>query len=230
MTVDNTTVAAKRIPRREEIGSHHVAVLVKGASNKADLTIVDLGDGPIVIKDFGNKPLRTRLLGRLQIYREVRAYRWLGPSPVTPTLIGRVDRWAMAMEKIDGEQLAFMKSRMENGPALIAGLRKAVDVLHRAGIFHMDLRGRENVLVNSNGEIVLIDLAAAICLRPGGLLSRILSRWVRIPDESAYLKWKKMLAPGTLTGEEQEFDRRTARWRNLWIFNRKTRVGKGTAP
>jgi hypothetical protein len=105
-----------------------------------------------------------------------------------------------------------------------------VDLLHRAGVFHMDLRGRENVLMKTSGDIVLVDLAAAICLRPGGILYRVLRRWISIPDESAFLKWKKMLAPGTLTSEEEEFDRRAARWRSLWIFNRKTRPEKEAAP
>jgi len=227
--VNNTTTVTKRVPRREELKPRQVDVLVKGASNKADLTVVDLGEGPMVVKDFAGKPWKTRLLGQLQIFRELRAYRWLGATPVTPALIGRVDRWALALEKVDGLQLAFLKNRMERGPAHVAALRKAVDRLHRAGVYHMDLRGRENVLIKKNGDIVLVDLAGALCFRPDGWVHRLLARWLRIPDESAFLKWKKMLAPGSLTREEQAFDSRAARLRTLWFFNRKKRSGQETA-
>lgn len=202
-------------------------VLVQGASNKADLLVVDVGQGPVVVKDFGSKPWRTRVLGRIQIYREVRAYRWLAGDPAVPRFLGRIDGLALAMEKVDGRQLAFAPERRSSGPACIQGLRAAIDAIHRAGVVHMDLRGRENVMVLADGGIVLVDLAGAFCLRPGGLMHYLLFRWLTIPDESAFLKWKRNLTPDDMTHEELEMESRSRRFRALWPFNRKPRPGGG---
>ena len=40
-------------------------------------------------------------------------------------------------------------------------------------------------------------------------------------DEAAYLKWKKILDPESLTPEEERFLRRFALFRRLWVFNLK---------
>ncbi len=216
----------QRPPGRDEIRGHLVEVLVQGAPNKADVLVVDVGQGPVVVKDFADKPWWARTLGRLQIHREVRAYRWLAGDPAVPRFLGRIDPYALAMEKVDGGRLAFAPDRMENGVAYIRALRAAIDSIHRAGVAHMDLRGRENVLVSAAGGIVLVDLAGAFCFRPGGLLHRLLFRWLAVPDETAYLKWKRNLTPDDLTVEELELESRSRRWRSLWPFNRKRRPGR----
>ena len=210
-----------RAPRRDEIGAHTVSVLKNGGPQKADLLVVDLGEGPMVVKDFSRKRRWTRLLGRLQISRECRAYGWLGPMPGVPGFLGRVDAHALALERVEGEQLAFAPNRLSDGEALIARLRSLIDRLHAAGVFHQDLRGRGNVLVRSDGELVLVDLAGAICLRPGGWLHRLLRPAFAMSDEAAFLKWKALLTPGRFTREEEEFLRRFRVWRSLWVFNRK---------
>ncbi|MBD3867156.1 MAG: hypothetical protein IFK94_03440 [Acidobacteria bacterium] len=217
----------QRPPRRDEIRDHTVEVLVQGASNKADLLVVDVGQGPVVVKDFASKPWWTRVLGRLQIHREVRAYRWLAGDPAVPRFLGRIDPYALAMEKVEGRQLAFAPERRSDGPACIRGLRAAIDGIHRAGVVHMDLRGRENVLVLANGGIVLVDLAGAFCLRPGGLLHHLVFRWLTFPDETAFLKWKRNLTPEDLTQAELAMESRSQRYRSLWPFNRKPRPKEG---
>ncbi len=194
-----------------------------GGPRKADLLIVDLGDGPMVVKDFGRKSWWTRLIGRVQIAREHRAYRWLGEAAGVPALIGRVDAHALAFENVEGEQLAFARGRHERAEVFLAGLRRVLDELHRRGVVHHDLRGRENVLVRETGEVVVLDLAGAVSFRPGGLTHRLLFPLLVRTDEAAYLKWKDMLAPGSLTAGEEAFLRRHERWRRLWPFNRKRR-------
>jgi hypothetical protein len=226
LIVNKQQTEHQRPPRREEIRDHIVEVLVQGASNKADLLVVDVGQGPLVVKDFGSKPWLPRILGRLQICREARAYRWLTGHPAVPRFLGRIDPWALAMEKVDGRQLAFAPDRLENGPGYIRSLRVAIDGIHHAGVVHMDLRGRENVLVRPDCGIVLVDLAGAFCLRPGGLVHRVLFRWLTIPDETAYLKWKRNLTPNDLLPAELAVESRSRRWRSLWPFNRKQRSGR----
>ena len=98
--------------------------------------------------------------------------------------------------------------------------------MHAAGLVHLDLRARENVLITGEGELVIIDFASAIRLRPGGIAHRFLFPWLTWVDESAYLKWKGILEAGPYTDEEQAFLRRCEFWRAFWIFNRKDPVAR----
>jgi len=192
-----------------------------GRPAKADLWIVDSAHGPLVVKDFAAKPWWSRIAGRLQIARECRAYRWLGPQPFLPRLAGRVDAHALAIEWIEAVELARSPLREERGAELLERLREVVRRLHRAGLAHLDLRGRENVLVDRTGRIFVVDLASAIWLRPGGLAHRLLFAALALADDAALLKWKRLLEVGPYTDEEHRFLERFRRWRMLWPFNRK---------
>lgn len=207
-----------------------MAVLKAGTASKADVIVVDVGEGPLVVKDFAAKPVWARLLGRLQIARECRAYRRLAGMPGLPRFLGRVDGLALAVERVEGEQLAFAEGRFRDGEAHVARLRALVERLHAAGVYHQDLRGRENVLVRPDGEPILLDLAGAVCLRPGGWLHRRLGPALAVSDESALLKWKALLTPGRFTAEEEAFLKRFRFWRSLWIFNRKAKAPSKETP
>ena len=183
---------------------------------------MDLGEGPLVVKDFASKPWPWRLLGRLQVGREAAAYRHLEGEPGIPRFLGRVDAHAIAIERIEGHRLAFAPDRFERGAWYVAGLREIVARMHARGLVHNDLRGRENVLVRADGSLVVVDLAGALRLDPRGRLFRLFAA----ADEAALLKWKALLAPGTFTPEEAAFLERFARWRRLWPFNRKAGEGK----
>ncbi len=205
-------------------------MLKKGGPHKADLLLVDAGEGPMVVKDFGGKSAWWRLLGRIQIAREHRAYRRLAGVPGLPALIGRVDAHALAVEKVEGEPLAFARDRHERAAVYLARLRRVLDELHARGVVHHDLRGRENVLARDGGDVAIVDLAGAVCFRPGSLAFRLLFPLLLRTDEAAYLKWKAMLAPGSLTEDEERSLARHRRWRRLWPFNRKgVRIAKGRA-
>jgi hypothetical protein len=220
----------RRAPRRDEIGPRTVGVLQKGGPAKADLLLVDLGEGVMVVKDFAAKSRWTRFLGRVQIQREARAYRWLGRMQGIPAFVGAVDALALAVERVEGERLFVSSNLRERGEEHLRRIRVLIDRLHEAGVVHNDLRGRENLMLRPDGEMVLLDLAGAVCLRPGGFAHRILFRRLAMTDEAAYLKWKELLAPGTFTREEEAFLGRYRILRRLWPFNRKRRPAAGGRP
>ncbi len=210
-----------RIPTRADLEGADVRTLQAGGRTKADLRVVDLGHGPLVVKDFHHKPVWVRWIGRLQIARECDAYRWLGTMPGLPRFAGRVDAHALAIEWIDGEQLGRTLRAREDGAAVFARLQEIVQRLHETGLVHLDLRGRENVLLTADGRLYVLDLASALRFRPGGWANRLLFRWFRKPDAAALLKWKRVLGAGEYTEDERLFLRRYGFWRSLWIFNRK---------
>lgn len=226
---NNHDRAAPCAPTRAQLSSADVEVMHPGAWHKADLLVADLGDGPMVIKDFSNKNLLIRLLGRLQISRECRAYRLLGPIPGIPGFIGRVDAHAVSIRKIDCRPLGRVRDRTENGVARLGQLRAIMDRIHAAGIVHLDMRARDNVVIDTEGRLYVIDFASALWFRPGGFGHRTIFRLLRKIDESAYLKWKWLLEAGPYTDEEEAFVSRHEFLQSLWPFNRKRRNRRGGA-
>ena len=133
---------------------------------------------------------------------------------------------ALAIERIEGERLAFAPLTAGDGARHVAELRTILDAIHARGVVHNDLRGRENVLLRRDGGLAVVDFAAAIRLRPGGIAHRLFFRRLALADEAAFLKWKGMIAPGSYTPADEDFLRRFERWRQLWPFNPKRRKAK----
>jgi tRNA A-37 threonylcarbamoyl transferase component Bud32 len=202
---------------------------VRGVGAKADVIVVAVDGGLVIVKDYASRGPWVRRLGRLQLRREIAAYRWLEGVAGVPAFVGRVDPFALAIEWIDGERLAFAELTPADGPRHISRLRAILDAIHERGIVHNDLRGRENVLLRRDGGLMVIDFAAAIRLRPGGVAHRLFFRRLALTDEAAFLKWKGMIAPGSYTPRDEEFLRRFERWRVLWPFNPKRRKAKSRA-
>ena len=218
-----------RCPSRDEIDSGERDVLVRGVGAKADVVVVRVDGGSVLVKDFAGRGRLVRGLGRLQIRREAAAYRWLDGVPGVPAFVGCVDPLALAIEWIDGERLAFATYPQREAPEHLAQLRKILDAIHARGVVHNDLRGRENVLLRRDGGLAIIDFAAAIRLHPGGLAHALLFRLLAATDEAAFLKWKGMIVPGSYTSRDEAFLRRFERWRRLWPFNPKRRKAKSRA-
>lgn len=208
-----------RPPGRDALS--RATVLKTAGPTKADLLTLELPGGAVVVKDYAGKPWWARAWGRWQIARECRAYAFAGAQPFLPRLLGRVDPLALALERVPGQQLADVHARFPDKGALLSPLRAAIDALHARGIAHLDLRGRENVMVTPEGRIVLLDLGGAVWMRPRGVLHRLLFPLLATADEAAWIKWKEMLAPGQLDARERAFERRFRRLRTLWVFNLK---------
>ncbi|MCP3979572.1 MAG: hypothetical protein GY716_09620 [bacterium] len=217
-------------PTRELYEASIVRSLKVGGPTKADLNIADLGDGPVVVKDYRAKAWWVRVIGRLQIRRETLAYRRLGPLEGIPAFVGRIDAIALAIEYVPGVQLGWDPERKQRGTRLYPQLCEIVRAMHERGMVHWDLRTRDNVLATDDDRVYVLDLASAMWLRPGGLAHRLLSPWMQLIDRSALLKWKNLLAAGPYTDEEQAFVDRYRFWRSLWIFNPKRGKKNQKAP
>jgi hypothetical protein len=212
---------APSAPRRDELAGVRRRALVCGTAAKADVWLVERDGVAMVVKDFAAKPLWSRVAGRVQIAREARAYAHLGDDPNVPRFIGRIDAHALAVAWVEGERLAYAATLGGDGPALYARLCRIVARFHARGLAHLDLGGNDNVLLGTDGEIYVLDLAAAVWLAPGSSSSRMFFPLLARADRAALLKWKRLLAAGEYTVEETAFLRRQRRWRALWPFNRK---------
>lgn len=209
-----------RVPTRSELSG--AEPFRRGRPVKADLLTLDLGQGAMIVKDFAAKAWWVRWIGRVQIRAEHRAYLQLDPMPGLPRLVGRIDAYALAVEKIEGaEPLGLSDLRESRGPDCFRQLCDIVSRMRAKGVVHLDIRGGDNVLVRPDGAVRIVDLASAMRMRSGGLAYRLFFRFLQAADRSALLKWKRILKAGDYTEEELAFLRRHARWRALWPFNPK---------
>jgi RIO-like serine/threonine protein kinase len=150
----------------------------------------------MVVKDFAKHSWWRRLIGRLEIDRECRAYEYLGPMPCIPSFIGRIDRDALAVEKVEGISLRLVDDIDERRDTYLGQMRTAMERLTELGFLHLDARAYRNVLRRPDGRVVFIDLAGSFWIPPGHFGYRLLRRFTAIYYEANLIKWETMLAPG----------------------------------
>ena len=197
-----------------------VALVRRGGRFKADIEHVRVGGSVAILKDFSRTPWPARLLGRLQIRREIRALRLLRGVPGIPACGGRAGRYGLLIERVEGERITRWCERNPGGrAALFARLDRLVASIHARGVVHVDLRKRDNILVTPEGRPYLIDFNASFRFDRRRPLGRALLAVARRIDTQALLKWKSRLAPGLLRPGEVRSTRRMAVLRRLWIFN-----------
>ena len=184
------------LPTRAELDASDKKFLTEGAPFKADVSVIDLGEGPMVIKDFAERARWRRLIGRLEVGRECRAYSYVGPMPWFPTFIGRIDKDALAVEKVEGITLRFADDIDEKREDYLGQLRTAMERLTEIGFLHLDARAYRNVLRRPDGRVVFIDLAGSFWIPPGRFGHRLLRRFIQLYYEANIIKWETMLAPG----------------------------------
>jgi hypothetical protein len=184
------------LPTRADLDASDQKFLTQGAPFKADVTVIDVGEGPMVVKDFAKRSWWRRLIGRCEVDHECRAYSYVGPMPWFPSFIGRIDRDALAVEKVEGITLRLADDIDEKREFYLGQLRTAMERLTEIGFLHLDARAYRNVLRRPDGRVVFIDLAGSFWIPPGGLGHRLLRRFIELYYEANIIKWETMLAPG----------------------------------
>jgi hypothetical protein len=150
----------------------------------------------MVVKDFAGRSWWRRLIGRLEVDRETRAYTYLGPMPWFPAFIGRIDSDALAVEKVKGITLRHAEDIDQKRDDYLGQLRTAMNRLTELGFLHLDARAYRNVLRRPDGRVVFIDLAGSFWIPPGRFGHRLLRRFIALYYEANIIKWETMLAPG----------------------------------
>jgi serine/threonine protein kinase len=191
--------AAFELPRRDTLHSSVVRVLHEGRTRNPDVFLVETATGRCVVKDFSPRGSFVRgVLGPWLIDREVRAYNALASHPSVPRYLGRLDRMAFVVEYRPGERIS--RHLRDTVPRdFMSRLERAISLMHRLGVVHLDLRHRSNVLVGEDGEPILIDFASAVCARPRGLRARTLLAALASIDRYAVEKWRARIAPESAT-------------------------------
>lgn len=191
--------------------------LVRGRFVKPDLNRVEVEGQTFMVKDVRRRNFFLRwTLGLWLIHKEWQIYSRLTGIKGIPKPVERIDRFAFAMEYIEGK--AVGRDEMLS-PSFFSDLERVLGEVHSRGVVHLDLRHKGNILASEKGDPFLIDFNSSFSFKEGGLLRRFLFPLLRWVDYGGLLKLKERASPSSMTPEETDFLKRFNRLRKLWVFN-----------
>jgi RIO-like serine/threonine protein kinase len=165
---------------------------------------------------FLRRAARFRLfVAPFLISREIAALKRLDGLACVPAFYARLDRLAFALEFIEGTPLDTF-ARGELAPEVFPRVEAAIASVHARGVSHADLKRRSNILLRPDGEIAIVDFAAAIVgRRRGRFFSNWLQREVAHVDRKSVPRLKNFVAPELMSEDDrQKLDNPTSleRW------------------
>ncbi len=171
--------------------------------------------GEVVVKDVRPLPFWSRPLARWLLGRERRIMQRLAGLSGFPEVLAEMDRDAFVMNVVPGQPMtkdAFLRAPRE----ITTRFQELISSMHQRGVFHLDLRQRQNVLLDGE-QPFLIDFGAAFSPGPlGRFLWGRLMGWV---DRMAPLKYLARWSPHELSAEEIRQVAHTQRLRKFWILS-----------
>ncbi len=169
-----------------------------------------------MVFDCALLPAAGRPLARWLMGRERRALARLVGVEGVPQLLDRIDRDAYAISWLPGRPLD--RETFQGDPqGLAAQLRAILAELHARRVYHLDLRQRQNLLVDERGRLACVDFGAA--LAPGRVGAALFGRLLGWIDRQAALKYLARYAPEQLSQEEAGQVLSGLRWRRWWLFS-----------
>lgn len=210
------SVLNKILMERNDLKDGVTSQLQRGRFGKPDVFLVSTGEGPVVVKDVGNRHFIFRwTLGLWSIRREWRIYARLKGIPGIPQPLKRIDRFSFSIEFIPARPV----QRGGGVPSsFFRDLEQILKGVHGRGVVHLDLRHKGNILVSETGSPFLIDFNSGIYIGNGWLRRFLLPlfQWI---DHGGVLKLKWRVAPSSLIPEERRVLNRLNLLRKLWVFN-----------
>jgi predicted Ser/Thr protein kinase len=186
--------------RRRDLSALVTRVIHQGRGYGSTVSLIEKDGQRAAVKDFVNAPRAFRVLvAPYLLSREVRALKRLQGAPGVPRLYGRIDRHAIITEYIEGTPLDHY-STGELAPEVFPRVQQVIDGIHERGVSHGDLKRRSNLLLTPQGEIYLVDFAAAtVGRRPLRPFTNWLQKQMALVDDKSVPRLKKFVAPELLT-------------------------------
>jgi predicted Ser/Thr protein kinase len=160
---------------------------VLGSGYQATVELYSTPAGAAVVK----KPHRSALLGSLWrrlLRREHAVYEQLAGVPGVPRTYGLVDGEYLALEYIEGPSLREHEGSLADRPAFFAALLATLRAMHAAGVAHVDLKRKANIIVGPGERPWLIDFG--IAARRG--TSSFGRAWFEHAVQGDYNAWVKL--------------------------------------
>ncbi|MBT5032252.1 MAG: hypothetical protein HOM55_08160 [Proteobacteria bacterium] len=183
----------------EELRKSAVEVLRTGQGTRPDVLLIDVDGKRAILKDQ-NACDRwfAMLIGPLLCWREARALKRLEAISGVPRLLTKPDARSLLMEYVDAEQ-AIKTQQVQDWQAWFDRLEQLIQCMHEAGIAHGDLRSPGNMLIDKQGNPVLVDFVASSGQGARwNIFANSIFRGLCAVDESAVIKLKSKIAPELL--------------------------------
>jgi serine/threonine protein kinase len=150
--------------RPDDLPVRSRTVLRERSSTRPVLWLVEEDGVEAVVKDFGrNGFLFRNTVGRFLVWREEKAYRRPKGLKGVPSFCRAIGRYALVMERIQGETLENMEQRKRLPRAYFDELEGLMEEVHRRGVAHCDLKRAPNLLLGADGRPYVVDWSAAVC-------------------------------------------------------------------
>ena len=205
---------------RAEVEAARLEVLAAGSAFKASVFVARPGELALVVKDVRGTNALWRPFARTLLRREERVLERLAGLEGVPRLLGRLDRDAIALSRVEGAPLSYETAAGASSD-FFERLDALVLAIHARGVVHLDLRQKRNVLVGPDGRPRIVDFGSA--LRPRGPIARLLAPI----DRFAALKFRLKYRPESVGEREAARHRRFERIRRLWFVSRMRRRRPG---
>ncbi len=138
---------------------------------------------------------------------EHEVYLLLQDVAAVPKCYGLIDNTYLAIEYIEAKTIR--QDRPVNDSPYYQQLLSTIKQLHARNVAHMDLKKKENLLVNNQEQPVVIDFGAAVIYKPGfHPFNHYLYRLAKRFDFNAWIKHKYMRRLHEISENDlQYFDR-----------------------
>ena len=183
----------------EELRKSAVEAFRTGQGTRPDVLLIEVDGKRAILKDQ-NACDRwfAMLIGPLLCWREARALQRLKAISGVPQLLTKPDARSLLMEYVDVEQ-AIKTQQAQDWQAWFNKLEELIQRMHKAGIAHGDLRSPGNVLIDKQGNPVLVDFVASSGQGAGwNIIANTIFHGLCAVDESAVVKLKSIIAPELL--------------------------------
>ena len=186
--------------RRRDLEALTTRIIHQGRGYQSTVFLVEKDGHRAAVKDFSGTPPFFRLfIAPFLLAREINALRHLSGVAGVPQFYERIDRYAFAMQYIEGTPIATF-SLGEIPPEVFPRVQSVIDAIHAHGVAHCDLKRRTNLILTPEGEVFLIDFAASVIgertLHP---FQNWLYREMVEVDNKSLPRLKKFVAPELLT-------------------------------
>ena len=189
---------------RENLDELTVDIARPGEATRPAVRVVRVNGREFVIKDYaagGNQ--FKRLMGRCLVAREKAAYKRLQGVTGIPEYYGTLGAYTLVLQRIAARPVTEVSAEQLGGNFL-ATLADLVRELHSRGIAHGDLEKHTNILVDQEGQPVLIDFAASI-VTGSNPLAVLLFPLLCESDWRGVYKLTKQVAPHLLMRQQEQF-------------------------
>ncbi len=199
---------------RDDLARAEVKLQRNGRLFNARVTKVTLDGKVWTVKDFSDRPFYVRWVARFLLARELKALQRLKGIDGFAEDAFRLDADCMAVRYIDGRILLDIPEE-EVTPEFLTQLENLTRRMHEAGIVHLDIRSKSNVLMRPDGTPAIIDFQAGICT--DSLPRRLKKLLEDIDISGAYKKWSEYHPESMGEFRKSELERINA-IRRFWVL------------